>query len=157
LGYVAEGKMKVILKSDITNIGRQGEVKEVSPGFARNYLVPQKLAMEAIPANLKVWERERVKLEKQREEIITAAKEIASKIETAEFIIKVKIGENGKIFGSVTPANLSKIFKEKGVEVNKRDILLSENIKELGNYEVNIRIHPEVVAKAKLAVISEKE
>lgn len=149
--------MKVILKSDITNIGRQGEVKEVSPGFARNYLVPQKLAMEAIPANLKVWERERVKLEKQREEIITAAKEIASKIETAEFIIKVKIGENGKIFGSVTPANLSKIFKEKGVEVNKRDILLSENIKELGNYEVNIRIHPEVVAKAKLAVISEKE
>ncbi len=136
--------MKVILRSDITNIGRQGEVKEVSPGFARNYLVPQNFAMEATPANLKVWERERVK-------------KIASKMEAVEFIVKVKIGENGKIFGSVTPANLSKIFEEKGFEVNKRDILLSENIKELGNYEVNVRLHPEVVVKAKLAVISEKE
>ncbi|MDR1474138.1 MAG: 50S ribosomal protein L9 [Endomicrobium sp.] len=149
--------MKVILRSDITNVGRQGEVKEVSPGFARNYLVPQNLAMEATPANLKIWERERVKLEKQREEIIAAAKEIASKIEASEFSVKVKIGENGKIFGSVTPANISKIFEEKGFKLNKRDILLSENIKELGNYEVNVRLHPEVVVKAKLAVKSEKE
>ncbi|MDR0398200.1 MAG: 50S ribosomal protein L9 [Endomicrobium sp.] len=149
--------MKVILRSDITNVGRQGEVKKVSPGFARNYLVPQNLAMEATPANLKIWERERVKLEKQREEIISAAKEIASKMEAVEFTVKVKIGENGKIFGSVTPANLSKIFEEKGFEVNKRDILLSDNIKEVGNYEVNVRLHPEVVVKVKLAVIGEKE
>jgi large subunit ribosomal protein L9 len=149
--------MKVILRSDITNVGRQGEVKEVSPGFARNYLVPQHLAMEATPANLKIWERERVKLEKQREEIISAAKEIASKMEAVEFIVKVKIGENGKLFGSVTPANLSKIFEEKGFEVNKRDILLSNNIKEVGNYEVNVRLHPEVVVRVKLAVVNEKE
>jgi large subunit ribosomal protein L9 len=149
--------MKVILRSDITNVGRQGEVKEVSPGFARNYLVPQNLAMEATPANLKIWERERVKFEKKREEIISAAKEIASKMEAVEFTVKVKIGENGKIFGSVTPANLSKIFEEKGFEVNKRDILLSDNIKEVGNYEVNVRFHPEVVVKVKLAVIGEKE
>ena len=149
--------MKVILRSDITNVGRQGEVKEVSPGFARNYLVPQNLAMEATPANLKIWERERVKFEKKREEIISAAKEIASKMEEVEFTVKVKIGENGKIFGSVTPANLSKIFEEKGFEVNKRDILLSDNIKEVGNYEVNVRFHPEVVVKVKLAVIGEKE
>jgi large subunit ribosomal protein L9 len=149
--------MKVILRSDITNVGRQGEVKEVSPGFARNYLVPQHLAMEATPANLKIWERERVKLEKQRGEIISVAKEIASKMEAVEFIVKVKIGENGKLFGSVTPANLSKIFEEKGFEVNKRDILLSNNIKEVGNYEVNVRLHPEVVVRVKLAVINEKE
>ncbi|MDR3196070.1 MAG: 50S ribosomal protein L9 [Endomicrobium sp.] len=149
--------MKVILRSDITNVGRQGEVKEVSPGFVRNYLVPQNLAMEATSVNLKIWERERAKLEKQREEIISAAKEIASKIEAVEFTVKVKIGENGKIFGSVTPANLSKVFEEKGFEVNKRDILLSDNIKEVGNYEVNVRLHPEVAVKAKLAVISEKE
>jgi large subunit ribosomal protein L9 len=149
--------MKVILKSDITNVGRQGEVKEVSPGFARNYLVPQNFAMEATCANLKIWGREKVKLEKQREEIIAAAKTVASKMEEAEFTVKVKIGENGKVFGSVTPANLSKIFEEKGFEVNNRDILLSDNIKEIGNYEVNVRLHPEVVVKTKLAVISEKE
>jgi large subunit ribosomal protein L9 len=149
--------MKIILRSDIPNIGRQGDVKKVSPGFARNYLVPQNLAMEATSANLKIWERQRVKLEKQREEIISAAKEIASKMEAVEFTVKVKTGENGKIFGSVTTLNLLKIFGEKGFEVNKRDILLSDNIKEVGNYEVNVRLHPEVVVRVKLAVIGEKE
>ncbi|MDR1696041.1 MAG: 50S ribosomal protein L9 [Endomicrobium sp.] len=149
--------MKVILRSDITNVGRQGEVKDVSPGFARNYLVPQNLAMEATAQNLKIWERERVKLEKQREEIINAAKEIAGKISAEEFGIKVKIGENGKIFGSVTTAGLSKLFEEKGFKVNKRDILLSDNIKETGNYEISVRLHPEVTAKIKLSVTGEKE
>jgi large subunit ribosomal protein L9 len=149
--------MKVILKSDITNVGRQGDVKEVLPGFARNYLVPKNLAMEATPANLKVWEREKIKLEKQREEVIAEAKAVASKMEEVQFSVKVKVGENGKVFGSITPANLSKIFEEKGFEVNKRDILLSGNIKEIGNYEVNVRLHPEVVVKVKLALISEKE
>lgn len=149
--------MKVILRSDITNVGRQGEIKEVSAGFARNYLVPKKLAMEATPQNLKIWERERVRLEKEREEIINAAKELASKIEAAEIIAKVKVGENNKVFGSVTSANISAILAEQGFEVNKRDILLSDSIKELGNYEINVRLHPEVVANIKLSVVSEKE
>lgn len=149
--------MKVILRSDIINVGRQGEVKEVSPGFARNYLVPQNLAMEATFQNLKIWERERARLEKQREEAINVAKEVASKMEAAEFVAKVKIGENGKIFGSITASNISKIFEEKGFEINKRDILLSENIKELGNCEVGVRLHPEVVVKIKLSVINERE
>ena len=149
--------MKVILRSDITNVGRQGEIKEVSAGFARNYLVPKKLAMEATPQNLKIWERERVKLEKQREEIISAAKEMASKLEAAEFSVKVKVGENNKVFGSVTNSNIDKILEESGFAVNKRDILLSDSLKELGNYDINIRLHPEVTAKIKLSVISEKE
>jgi large subunit ribosomal protein L9 len=149
--------MKVILMSDIINVGHQGEIKEVSSGFARNYLVPQNLIMEATPANLKIWERERLKFEKQREEIISVAKKIASKMEAVEFIVKVKVGENDKIFGSVTSTNLLKIFKEKGFEINKRDILLSGNIKEVGNYEVNVRLHPEVVVKVKLTVTDEKE
>ncbi len=152
-----EDKMKVILRSDITNVGRQGEIKEVSAGFARNYLVPKKLAMEATPQNLKIWERERVKLEKQREEIISAAKEMASKLEAAEFSVKVKVGENNKVFGSVTNSNIAKILEESGFAVNKRDILLSDSLKELGNYDINIRLHPEVTAKIKLSVISEKE
>ncbi|GHT60451.1 50S ribosomal protein L9 [Endomicrobiia bacterium] len=147
--------MKVILRSDITNIGRQGEVKEVAPGFARNYLVPQNLVMEATSKNLKIWERERVKLEKQREETIGIVREIASKMEAVEFTARVKIGKNGKLFGSITPVNISKVFKEKGFEVNKRDILLSENIREIGDYEINVRLHPEVVVKIKLGVISE--
>ncbi|OEG69729.1 hypothetical protein ATZ36_07780 [Candidatus Endomicrobiellum trichonymphae] len=149
--------MKVILKSDITNVGRQGEIKEVSAGFARNYLIPQSLVMEANNLNLKIWERERGRLEIHREEIINFAKEIASRMETSKFVAKVKIGENGKIFGSITTANLAKIFEDNGFKVNKRDILLLNNIKEIGDHEVNVRLHPEVVAKIKLSVINEKE
>jgi large subunit ribosomal protein L9 len=149
--------MKVILRSDITNVGRQGEIKEVSSGFARNYLVPQNLATEATPQNLKIWERERAKLEKQREEVINVAKEVASKMEATEFVAKTKIGKNGKIFGSITASNISKIFEEKGFEINKRDILLPENIKEPGNCEINVRLHPEVVVKIKLSVVDENE
>ncbi|GHT41430.1 50S ribosomal protein L9 [Endomicrobiia bacterium] len=147
--------MKVILRSDITNIGCQGEIKEVAPGFARNYLVPQNLVMEATSKNLKIWERERVKLKQQREEAIGVVREIASKMEVIKFTARVKIGKNGKLFGSITPANISKILEEKDFEVNKRDILLSENIRDIGNYEINVRLHPEVVAKIKLDVISE--
>ena len=149
--------MKVILRSDITNVGRQGEIKDVSAGFVRNYLVPQNLAMEATPQNLKIWERERVKLEKQREEVINKAKEVASNLETAKFSVKVKVGDNGKVFGSVTNANVAILLQAQGFEVNKRDILLSESIKELGEYEISIRLHPEVVAKIKISVVSEKE
>ena len=148
--------MKVILRTDITNVGRQGEVKDVAAGFARNYLLPKKLVMEATTQNMKVWEREKIKLEKVREEIITNAKIIAEKIENTEFSIKVKLGENGKIFGSVTAANLAKLFAEKDFNINKHDILLPAPIKEIGKISVNIRLHPEVTAKVNIDVVEEK-
>ncbi len=148
--------MKVILRTDITNVGRQGEVKDVAAGFARNYLLPKKLVMEATVQNMKIWEREKTKLEKVREEIITNAKIIAEKIENTEFSIKVKLGENGKIFGSVTAANLAKLFAEKDFNINKHDILLPAPIKEVGKISVNIRLHPEVIAKVNIDVVEEK-
>jgi len=149
--------MKVILRSDITNVGRQGEIKDVSAGFARNYLIPQSLVMEATAQNLKIWEREKAKLEKQREEIIATAKALGEKLIAEEFSTKVKVGENGKVFGSITTSNIAAILKDKGFDVNKRDILLSDHIKELGNYEINVRLHPEVTVKIKLSVTGEKE
>lgn len=148
--------MKVILRTDITNVGRQGEVKDVAAGFARNYLLPKKLVMQATVQNMKIWEREKIKLEKVREEIITNAKIIAEKIENTEFSIKVKLGENGKIFGSVTAANLAKLFAEKDFNINKHDILLPAPIKEIGKISVNIRLHPEVIAKVNIDVVEEK-
>ncbi|MDR1511415.1 MAG: 50S ribosomal protein L9 [Endomicrobium sp.] len=149
--------MKVILKCDIANIGRQGEVKSVASGFARNYLVPKNLVMEASAQNLKIWERGKAKFEKQREELINEAKKIAFKMETSKFVARVKMGEGGKIFGSVTALNLAKIFHDNGFEIKKHDILLSDSIKEIGDYEISVRLHPEVIAKTKLSVISEKE
>ena len=148
--------MKVILRTDITNVGRQGEVKDVAAGFARNYLLPKKLVMEATIQNMKIWEREKIKLEKVREEIITNAKIIAEKIENTEFSIKVKLGENGKIVGSVTAVNLVKLFAEKDFNINKHDILLPAPIKEIGKISVNIRLHPEVTAKVNIDVVEEK-
>ena len=149
--------MKVILRSDIINVGQQGEIKEVAAGFARNYLIPKKLVMPANAQNMRIWERERVRLEKIREETIIAARELAAKLEACEVSIKVNIGENGKIFGSVTPAGISKAFEENGFDINKRDILLSDNIKETGAYEVSVRLHPQVLAKVKVAVTGGKQ
>lgn len=148
--------MKVILRSDITNIGKQGEIKEVAAGFARNYLLPKKLVMEATPQNMKIWEREKTRLEKIREEVIANAKVVAEKIEKAEFSVKVKLGENGKIFGSVTTTHLAKLFAEQNFIVNKHDILLPAPIKEVGKVTVNIRLHPEVIAKVEIDVVEEK-
>ncbi len=148
--------MKVILRSDITNVGRQGEIKEVAAGFARNFLLPKKLVMEATSQNLKIWEKEKTRLEKVREEIINNAKVIAEKIEKTEFSIKVKVGENGKIFGSVTTAHLAKLFAEQGFEINKHDILLPAPVKEVGKQTINVRLHPEVMAKVEINIVEEK-
>ncbi|MDR1720860.1 MAG: 50S ribosomal protein L9 [Endomicrobium sp.] len=148
--------MRIILKSDITNVGRQGEIKEVAAGFARNYLVPKNLAMEANAQNLKIWERIRGRLEKQREEVIGEARGTALKLEASKFVAKVKIGEKGKVFGSISALNIAKIFENGGFKVKKHDILLSNAIKTTGIYEINVRLHPEVIAKIKLSVIGEK-
>ena len=148
--------MKVILRTDITNVGRQGEIKEVAAGFARNYLLPKKLVMEANAQNMKIWEREKTRLEKEREEIINNAKIVAEKIEKAEFSVKVKLGENGKIFGSITTAHLAKLFAQQDFIVNKHDILLPAPIKEVGKVAINVRLHPEVIAKVTVDIIEEK-
>jgi large subunit ribosomal protein L9 len=156
--YTSEGEeMKIILISDVTNVGRQGEIKNVAAGFARNYLVPMSLAMEANAQNLKIFKKERVRLEKQREGLIDKSREIASKMEALRFVVKVKVGESGRVFGSVTALNLAKIFKDNGFEIKKHDIFLPDGIKEIGDHEISIRLHPEVIAKIKLSVISEKE
>jgi large subunit ribosomal protein L9 len=147
--------MKVILKSDVINVGRQGEVREVSAGFARNYLIPQSLVMEATTRNLKVWEKEKTRLEKLREKVVNVARKNALRMESIEFSAKVKLGKNGKIFGSITTASLVKVFNDSGFKVNKHDILLSDDIKELGSYEVSVRFHPEVVGKIRFSVVSE--
>ncbi len=148
--------MKVILRSDIVNVGRQGEIKDISDGFARNYLIPKKLVMEADNKNLKIWEKEKIKLEKQRESLIGEKKELAEKIEKISLTITVKVGENGKLFGAVTVSDIAEAFEEKGFKINKHDILLAESLKEVGAYTVNVRLHPEVTAEAKVWVVEEK-
>jgi large subunit ribosomal protein L9 len=148
--------MKVILCHDITNVGKQGDIKDVTAGYARNFLLPKSLVMEATPSNLKIWDKRKDKLSKEREKIILEAKGLAEKIEKTALTITVKVGDNGKIFGSVTTAHVSKVLEDSGFTVEKHSILLSAPIKETGTYDFDIRLHPEVLAKAKLWVVEEK-
>ena len=148
--------MKVIFRSDIKGVGRLGDVKNVADGYARNYLFPRQLAFEATVANARKWELEKSKLEKQREQVVLDAKEVAKQIETTSITIAVNVGENGKLFGSVTNADIAKALTEKGFSVDKHDVLIAEALKEIGAYTIEIRLHHDVNAKVKIWLVSAK-
>ncbi|OGS18685.1 MAG: 50S ribosomal protein L9 [Elusimicrobia bacterium RIFOXYA2_FULL_50_26] len=149
--------MKVILRTDTLNIGRQGEIKDVADGYARNYLLPRQMALEATPANLKRWEKEKVTLEKVRLDNIEKAKVTAEQIEKLSLAITVKVGEEGKLFGSVTNADIMRVLKDNGFDVEKRQILMAEPLKEVGSYTIEIKVHPEVTANAKVVIAEENK
>ena len=149
--------MKVILCADITNVGRQGDIKDVTEGYARNFLLPKSLVMEATPSNLKIWDKRKEKLTKERDKVILEAKELAEKIEKTSLTITVKVGDNGKLFGSVTTSHIAKALEDSGFAVEKHNILLPAPIKEAGTFDFDVRLHPEVLAKAKVWVVEEKE
>jgi large subunit ribosomal protein L9 len=128
-------------------------VVEVRPGYARNYLVPQGLAMPATRANLNAFELERKKLQQKMDAIRFAAQELADKLSAAEVIIPVRVGENDKLYGSVTSSNIAQALAEMGMEVDRRKIRLDEPIRSLGEYNVEIRLHPDVMAQVKVKVV----
>ncbi|MDR1928793.1 MAG: 50S ribosomal protein L9 [Endomicrobium sp.] len=148
--------MKVILKSTIVNVGHKGEIKDISAGFARNYLLPKNLVIEATLDNIKKMQKRQIIFKNQKEKNIAKAKEIASKIRDIKFMTKLKVGKNGKTFGSITATDLSELFKSNGFNINKRNILLYKNIKEIGKYEINIKLHSEVTVKVCVFVTNDK-
>ncbi|MDR2676492.1 MAG: 50S ribosomal protein L9 [Endomicrobium sp.] len=147
--------MKVVLKSSIANLGQCGEIKEVSDGFARNYLIPKNIAVKADVQNIKIWEKKKIGLKKQNDEMVASAKKIASEMEASEFVVKVKVGENQKFFGSVNNVVIADACENKGFKINKRDIMLYKNIKRIGNYVIGVRLHHNVIAKIKLSIVGE--
>jgi large subunit ribosomal protein L9 len=149
--------MKVLLLDNIENIGKRGEVKEVKNGLARNFLLPKKLALRATDHNIKAWENRLNSLKLKDAKIVGDAQAIADTLNTVEISITVKAGEEDKLFGSVTTQNISDSLKEKGFEVDRKAIILSEPIKTLGNFDIPIKLHPEVTANIKLDVIKEEE
>ncbi|MEE9193230.1 MAG: 50S ribosomal protein L9 [Thermodesulfobacteriota bacterium] len=149
--------MKVLLLDNIENIGKRGEVKEVKNGLARNFLLPKKLALRATDHNIKAWENRLNSLKLKDAKIVEDAQAIADTLNTIEISIAVKAGEEDKLFGSVTTQNISDSLKEKGFEVDRKTIILSEPIKTLGNFDIPIKLHPEVTANIKLDVVKEEE
>lgn len=148
--------MEVILKEDIPNLGKIGEVVRVRDGYARNYLLPRGLVLVANKKNLKAFEHQKRVVEAQRERVVKQAQSLGEKLNALSLVIPVKAGEEGKLFGSVTNIDIEKALKAKGFEMERRKIHLDEPIKALGEYEVPIRLTADVTASVKVSVVSEE-
>ena len=148
--------MKVILRTDVENLGRLGDMVEVKPGYGRNFLLPQGYAMLATPSNLKVFELERKKLQERTEAQRSAASSLASQINSTPITITMRVGDNDKLYGSVTTALIADALEAKGIEIDRRRILLDAPIRVLGDYTVRVRLHANVVAELPLSVVAEK-
>jgi large subunit ribosomal protein L9 len=144
--------VQVILNEDVPNLGRTGDVVKVRPGFARNYLFPRKLAIEANPKSLRAFEHHKRVAIGKREVQKTEASELKRKLEALTISIGAHAGEEGKLFGSVTNIDIERALREKGFSVERRKIQLAEPIKQLGEFTVPVRLQPEVEASLKVEV-----
>ena len=148
--------MKVILLKDVKGLGKAGELAESKTGYARNFLFPKKLAIEATPANLKKWEEENKIKEEKRQEDMAEAKELKEKLEGLEVIIKAKGGSEGKLFGSITSQDIAnELEKQHKIQIDKRKIDLKDNIKNPGSIKLDVKVYPEIVAKLNVNVVVE--
>lgn len=147
--------MKVILRQNIESLGQIGDVVEVKSGYARNYLIPRKYAYAALKGNIRALEVEKKNLESKRQQEIQNAEKLAAEIEKVSISIPVQVGEEDKIFGSVTTQMIADALKEKGYEIDKRKIEIEEPIKSLGIYSINVKVHVSVSAKVKVWVVRE--
>jgi len=147
--------MKVILRENVEALGVAGEIVEVKKGYARNYLVPKKMAVPATQAHLKQYEEERRREKKHLEKEKRAAENLAQQLEKVSVTAYVVVGEDDKIFGSVTSQNISDLLKEQGFDIDRRKIQLDEPYRALGLYEVPIKLHSDVEVKIKVWVVKE--
>jgi len=144
--------MKIILKEDIKNLGTMGSVVSVAPGYARNYLIPKGLAIEASTKNIRRFEHEKdVILEKARK-AKREVEELASQLSGIKVTIEAQAGEEDKLFGSVTSMDIAEALSKHGIKIDKRKILIEEPIKRLGTYIVSIKLHPEMTISVNVEV-----
>jgi large subunit ribosomal protein L9 len=148
--------MEVILRQSIDNVGHPGEIVKVSPGFARNYLIPRGLAYEATPGNRKRIEQERARLEAAEAGRRSAAQEVADKLEQVSLTFSARVGDEGKLFGSVTSADIAQQLEAQGIHIERRLIDLHEPIRSLGVYRVPVKLHADVKPELKVWVIAQK-
>ena len=145
--------MEVILRQAVDALGHPGDIVKVSPGYARNYLLPRGLAYEATPGNRKRIEQEKSRLEAAETTRRTAAQAVADRLEPVSLTFAARVGEEGKLFGSVTAADIQQQLATQGFEIEKRMIELHEPIKALGVYRVPVRLHADVKPEIKVWVI----
>ncbi len=147
--------MKIILRSDVENLGRLGEVVEVRAGYGRNFLIPQGFAMLATAANVKNFELERKKLQAKMDEIRAQAQSLSERLENYVLSITMRVGENEKLYGSITTHTIADLLIAQGFEVDRRRILLETPIRILGEHPVRIRLHADVIPTICVKVVAE--
>lgn len=147
--------MKLILKDDVKNLGRIGEIINVSNGYARNYLIPKQFAVEANMKNLKEFEHQKSVIMKKAEKLKGLLKASAEKLSSISLVIKAKAGEEDKLFGTVTTMDISDALKAEGFDIDKKKISIEEPIKRLGTYSVNVKFHSEIFTTVKVQVVQE--
>jgi large subunit ribosomal protein L9 len=145
--------MEVILRQAVDTLGHTGDIVKVSAGYARNFLLPRGIAYEATPGNKKRLEQERARLEAAEGERRGSAQELATKIEQVSLTFSARVGEEGKLFGSVTTADIAHELEKQGIHIEKRQIDLHEPIKALGVYRVPVRLHADVKPEVRVWVI----
>jgi len=149
--------MEVILREHVDNLGRRGEIVKVADGYARNYLLPRKLALLATEGNKKQIERERVKFDAKELEERKVAEAVAERLASVEIEIARKVGETEALYGSVTSGDIADVLHAKGFDFDKRKLVLQEPIKKLGEYTVPVKLHRDVTTNVKVRVVAEGE
>ena len=148
--------MEVILREHIDNLGRRGDVVKVADGYARNYLLPRKLALAVNESNKRQIERERKVFELRETEEKQQAETVAQRLAQTEIEIARRVGENETLYGSVTSADIAQALEAKGLEIDKQRIVLAEPLKALGEVSVPVKLHREVTAQVKVKVVPEQ-
>ncbi|TXJ34805.1 50S ribosomal protein L9 [Brachyspira aalborgi] len=146
--------MEVILKKDFITLGYEGDICKVKDGYARNYLIPRNIAVIKNAGNLKTLAQMQKSLEKKRAKRKMEAEILKGKIVDISVMIPVKVAENGKLYGSVSPQNIVDALKEKEIDINKKDVHMDKHIKELGEYEIEIKLYHSVNANIKINVVN---
>lgn len=145
--------MKVILLQDVKSLGKKDEIVEINDGYARNYVLPKKLGIEASSKNMNDLKLKKANDEKKAKELLEEAKAFAIAMEKDEVVVSIKAGEGGRTFGSVSSKEIAVAYKEQcGKEIDKKKIQLPEAIKNFGVYEINVKLHPQVTGKLKVKV-----
>jgi large subunit ribosomal protein L9 len=149
--------MQVILEKDFDELGLEGDLINVADGYARNFLIPKQIALEATPGNLKSFELKKKKIEVKRLRAKEEAEKMAATLEGVTLVFKEKAGEEGKLYGSVTSMDIAAALEKKGIVVDRKKIVIDKPIKSLGEYNILIKIYPTVTSTVKVEVRSLEE
>ena len=147
--------MKLILREDVENLGKGGDLVDVKPGYGRNFLLPRGLAVAANPRNVRELEHQKSVASAKAAKLKASAQAVAKRLAETPVVLKRKAGEQDKLFGSVTASDIAEALAARGLQLDRRAIDLSEPIKTVGDFEVPVKLHHEVVGKAKVKVVAE--